>query len=223
MRTALAALLLTAAPALADPVQVTIRPVPDFAGLPFQWEAYPLDLPDEQVEAAIAASGQPLTGDWTVALEPGLWQVSGFGEAGVLTATITVADPGAVFEIAAEEPIPPPPFACPDLAEGCLFSDPATLVEFRLPQGWAADQPFLTPGAPVADPPVGIVFFQDMAGEGGEAWFLNPAQWSSELGPCQETALGPICTFALNEVSQAAVEVIGPSLRRITAEEAAQP
>ncbi len=223
MRVALAALLLTAAPALADPVEITIRPVADFAGLPFQWEAYPLDIPDAQVEAAIAASGAPVTGDWEVALAPGLWQVSGFGEAGVLTGTITVADPGAVFDIAAEEPIPPPPFACPDLAEGCLFADPATLVEFRLPQGWAADQPGILPGAPVADPPVSIVFFQDMAGEGGEAWFLNPPQWSADLGPCQDTALGPMCTYSLNAESQAGFDVIGPSLRRLTAEKAAQP
>lgn len=220
----LAALLLLGTAALADPVEVTVRPAGDLAGQPFQWEAYPLDLPDAEVEAAIAASGGAVAGDWTVALEPGLWQVSGFGDAGVLSGTISVAEAGAVFEIAEQEEIPPPPYPCPDIAEGCLYSDAETLIEFRVPLGWAADQPMhFDLGDGTLAPEVSMVFFEGAGAEGGEVWFLNPMDWSEELGPCRETALGNLCTFSVNAESDAAFAVIAPSLRRITAEEAAAP
>lgn len=219
-------LALIAGMAAAEPVKVTIRPVPEFTEGSFQWEAFPFALDSGVISMDVQTSGGTIPGDWSVPLEPGIWLVTGFGEMAVLFGEVKVSAAGEVFEIKPEEPIPPPPFRCPDVAEGCVFRDPATLIEFRLPQGWAADQPYHADlGDGTLAPEVSTVFFEEMAAEGGEAWFLNPVDWIvEEAGPCRETALGNLCAYGeASPAAEAAFDVLAPSLRAITAEEAAAP
>ncbi|MBK6467278.1 MAG: hypothetical protein WAT25_01210 [Paracoccaceae bacterium] len=209
--------------ALAEPVEVSFTAPAALADAPVFWEALPIDITGTEGEVFPVASDEGITGPWTVALEPGLWQVTGLAGADFLNGQVTVAAAGESHEIAIEPPLPPPPYACPDVVV-CHFTDSQTLIGFDLPQGWAADQPFVADlGGGVTADRVSVVFFEDAEGEGGEAWFLNPAEWYDEIGPCREVALGNLCTQNLGEVSEGAFQIIAPSLRRVTAEEAAAP
>jgi hypothetical protein len=196
--------------AWADPVEVTFAPTPDLAETPIAWEALPIEVPVEGV--SVIASGGPVTGPWTVALEPGTWQIAGFAGELFLTAQITVAAAGESYQIAAEPPLPPPPYRCDDSAP-CAYTDAATGIGFALPPGWASDQPRGGPGGTVM-----AIFFQ-VAGEGAASWALNPDDWTEYAGPCREVALGRLCNFdgdgVVDGPAEAAWEVIAPSLRRV--------
>lgn len=210
----LALLLATAAGmAMAEPVEVRFAPPEAMAEVPVMWEAMPIDIPEATEELPIVGSGNPVTGPWMVALEPGTWQVNGWTDAAFLTGQFTVTKDSATFDVALQEPLPPPPYRCTE-GKSCTYQDPATGLSFSIPVGWATNQPTKAdlPDGAKADQ-VTVVFFEDVKAEGGEAWFLNPTEWSDAFGACREIALGRLCSFSATPASEAAFAIIEPSLK----------
>lgn len=207
--------VLTQGVAFADPVEVTFRLPPDHAEQAVSWSATPLDLPeDADVLAAMTMEPEPFAGPWTVFLEPGRYLVSAFSEVDVFELDVAISAGLAEIEVPLLNLATEIPFRCPDVAL-CQFKDDATGLLFDLPQGWAADRPLhadLGDGTFAKD--VSATFFEDVEGDGADVWFLNPVDWVEEdETPCQDTSLGPMCTFDLSDKAKAAFDVIAPSLR----------
>ncbi|MEZ5797386.1 MAG: hypothetical protein R3D63_07915 [Paracoccaceae bacterium] len=175
----------------AQPVEVTITPPAELADVPVAWEALPIDIPDAAAEVTPVFADPPVSGAWVVALEPGQWQISGLAADAFLNTQVLVSVAGESFAVD-RTAAAAAAFACPDQPV-CTFADQAMQIGFDLPRGWAADQPRIDPAlanSPTAEKPVTMVFFEDVSGDGGAAWFLNPVEWSGDLGPRRGVA-GP--------------------------------
>ena len=209
-------LAVTGAAAQAEPVAVQVTAlVPEGAqALPVSWSAVPLSLPEgaDLLEAMIISQA-PLDGPWQVMLEPGEYVISGFSDAELYEISIEVTaqtDVIGVPVLAIEQAVA---LRCGEMR--CDHVDAATGLRLTLPKGWAVDVPVHTDlGGGMLAEEVSTVFFEDIGGDGGAVWFLNPLDWiSDETGPCRPVAVGNLCTFDLSPAAEAAFAVIAPSLR----------
>lgn len=191
--------------------------LPDAYGtLAVTWSATPLDLrPDADMLQALILQAEAAPGPWTVALKTGRYLISAFSATEVFELEIDLT-----AEVAASVIEVPPlalgvavPFRCD--AERCPFKDAETGLEFTLPQGWAAEKPYVADmGEGLQADQVSAVFFEDTEGDGAAVWFLNPPDWiEDDNGPCRDVPLGVICSFDITSGAEAALEVIAPSLR----------
>lgn len=207
---------MTAGILAAEPVAVSITAEvpPGAESRAVSWSVVPLDLPpDADVLAAMLVSPAPVEGAWEVMLEPGRYMISGFTEvelyeqeAAVTPETVAIAVP--VLEIE-----PSVALRC-EAAASCAYADPETGLRAMLPQGWAVDVPYRADlGFGEIATEVSTVFFEDVEGDGGSVWFLNPVDWiDDDTGPCRPVAVGVMCTFDLSPAADAAFAVIAPSL-----------
>ena len=202
--------------AQAAEVQATFSLPAGFEDKTVSWSATPLDLgPDADVLSAMIMEPDALAGPWQVVLEPRQYLISAFSEQEVFELTVTVAAlPAAqAFEVPLLSLESSVAYKC-DGAAACTYSDTATGLGFALPPLWAAEQPFFADlGEGVRAEEVSAVFFEDIEGEGGSVWFLNPVDWvEDEAGPCRDVAPGVLCTFDLDGAAEAGFAVIAPSL-----------
>lgn len=207
-------------PVLADPVLVSISALVPEGGTarPVSWSAVPLDLPEgADVLEAMRMTPEPVEGPWIVALEPGEYVISGFTEVELYERKVEVSADKTLIEVpvlAIEETVV---LRCAEAF--CDFADDRTGLRARVPQGWAVDAPYfadLGNGEVAQD--ISAVFFEDLTGDGGAVWFLNPVDWiTGDTGPCRAVAQGNLCTFDLSPAAEAAFAVIAPSLQRVAA------
>jgi hypothetical protein len=196
-------------------VLVRIEDAPEAGQIALSWSAVPLDLPEgADVFSQMQVSGDDIAGPWTVALMPGRrYQISGYSDSQIYETTVQVTPQTVeilVPPLAAEQSIP---FRC-DAPGPCDFADPVTGLQFALPGNWAAEQPERAePGAGGKEAVIRAVFFEEMDGDGGGVWFLNPQDWLvAEDGPCASVAVGQICTFERGPAAVAAEAILAPSL-----------
>lgn len=214
----LAGALMLAAAAGAAPVQLEVRAEgPDGAeGDAVSWSAVPLDLPEEaNVLDAMVMTEAPVQGPWRVALEPGRYLFSGFTPVELYEAEVEVTAEMAEIVVPVLEIAGGVALRCAEAR--CDFADAATGLRVTLPQGWAVDQPYFADlGDGVLAEEISTVFFEDVEGDGGAVWFLNPLDWiSDETGPCRAVAQGVLCTFDESPAAEAAFAVIAPTLQRV--------
>ena len=205
--------------ALAEPVTVSIAAVvPEGAiARPVSWSAVPLDLPEEaDVLDAMLMSPEPVDGPWQVALEPGNYVISGFTEAELYEISARVSARTTVIEVPVLVIEQAVALRCVDSLT-CDFVDEATNLRLTLPKGWAVDAPYFADlGGGKQAKEVSTVFFEDIDGDGGAVWFLNPVDWiTGDTGPCRTVAVGNLCTFEISPAAETAFVVIAPSLRRV--------
>ncbi|MDO9640443.1 MAG: hypothetical protein Q7J44_18065 [Pseudotabrizicola sp.] len=212
----LALMLVLPGAAQAAPVAVQVTALaPEGAGAgPVSWSAVPLNLPEgaDVLEAMIMTEGA-LDGPWQVMLEPGDYVISGFSEADLYEISIEVTPQTTVIEVPVLAIEPQVALRCTE--PRCDYADAATGLQVTLPQGWAVDLPY---HADLGDgdlaPEVSTVFFEDVEGDGGAVWFLNPLDWiTGETGPCRAVAQGNLCTFDVSAAAELAFAVIAPSLQ----------
>ncbi|MFN3722359.1 MAG: hypothetical protein ACK4VZ_04885 [Paracoccaceae bacterium] len=208
--------LASGAQAFAEPVSVRILAMaPEGAEMrPVSWSAVPLDLPeDADVLDAMIMTPEPVDGPWQVALEPGSYVISGFTEAELYETNAVVTPQTTLIEVPVLSIEQAVAMRCAEVR--CEYADPKTGLRVTLPQAWAVDVPHHADlGDGMLAPEVSTVFFEDVAGDGGAVWFLNPVDWiTGDTGPCRTVALGNLCSFDLSPAAEAAFAVIAPSLR----------
>ncbi|MDO8885046.1 hypothetical protein [Pseudotabrizicola sp.] len=203
-------------PAGAEPITVSIIALVPEGGetRPVSWSAVPLDLPeDADVIDAMIMTPEPVDGPWQVALEPGDYVISGFTEAELYETTAAVTPQTRMIEVPVLAIDQTVALRCAEAR--CDFTDEATGLHATLPEGWAVDAPYfadLGDGALATE--ISTVFFEDVEGDGGGVWFLNPVDWiTGDTGPCRTVELGNLCTFDLSPAAEAAFSVIAPALR----------
>lgn len=214
----LAVMLVLPGPGRAAPVEVQVTAlVPEGAQrLPVSWSAVPLNLPEgaDLLEAMIITPA-PLDGPWQVALEPGDYVISGFTEADLYEISIEVTAQTRVIDVPVLAFASQVALRCAE--ERCDHVDAATGLSVTLPKGWAMEAPShadLGDGQRADE--ISTVFFEDIGGDGGAVWFLNPTDWiGGETGPCRAVAQGNLCTFDISDAAEAAFSVIAPSLQRL--------
>lgn len=221
MRSGFIALICAVLPmaGLAEPVALRIHAVvPEGAETrPVSWSALPLDLAeDADVLDAMIMTPEPVDGPWEVMLEPGEYLFSGFTEVELFEISALVTPQTteiAVPVLAIEQAVA---LRCQE-TETCVYTDAATGLQAVLPKGWAVDVPYHADlgGGEQADE-VSTVFFEDVEGDGGAVWFLNPLDWiTGDTGPCRAVTQGNLCTFEVSPAAEAAFAVIAPSLQRV--------
>jgi hypothetical protein len=207
--------LLTGA-ALAAEVQVTFTLPDAYGDQAVSWSATPLDLPPEaDVLNAMTMMPDAFAGPWSVVLTPGEYLISAFSEAEVfeLTATLAAQPATQSFEVPVLSLAAFVAYRC-DGPVPCRIADDRTGLGFDLPAGWASEQPYFADlGGGAQAQQVSAVFYQDIQGDGGAVWFLNPDDWiDDEAGPCRDVDLGVMCTFDTDAAAEAGFALIAPSL-----------
>ncbi len=191
--------------------EVAVDVLPEAKAPEISWSALPLDGLDVQPVVA----PDPIRGPWQADLAPGTWLISGLSTDGRSFEDVVTLDeaPSHTLTIPEIEPPIDATYACSD-SPTCAFTDEATGLSFTLPEHWGAESPFipdLPDGAQPSGPSGG---FFEITPEGGAYWALNPLDWvAGETGPCEEVAVGLICTFEESPVAKAALAVIAPSLK----------
>lgn len=145
----------------------------------------------------------------TAPAEPGLYELRYVRDADYATLgrhVVEVVAPGTAID-AAPQPTPPStPFEtegmgedtgyyCPADAALCPFEDEATSIGFTLAPGFYTDFPYLyetAGGAAAQSPALSLYRIADNA----LVATLNQRQWSADLGPCFDNALGQLCLYA---------------------------
>lgn len=207
------ALGLGAGSAVAEDVSAVFAVPEEFAELPVTWSATPTDLPPEaDLLKAMVFEEEARTGPWTVNLKSGTYLVSAFSATEVFELSVTVTEDMGVVTIPPMQLSPNIPFRCNETI--CSYSDEVTGLQFALPNGWAAEQPYrVDPADGDQSLEISAVFFEDRQDDGAAVWFLNPAEWFiDENGPCQEVSIGVVCTFEITESAKQALQTIAPSL-----------
>ena len=204
--------------ALAEPVTVSVTALlPEGAQMrPVSWSAVPLDLPAEaDMLEAMIMTPEPVDGPWQVTLEPGEYLFSGFTEAELFEISTAVTAQTTLIEVPVLAIEPAVALRCTE--PRCDYTDTETGLRLTLPQGWAVETPYhadLGDGARAEE--VSAVFFEDVEGDGGAVWFLNPVDWiTGDTGPCRAVAQGNLCSFEISDVAEAAFAVIAPSLQMV--------
>lgn len=190
------------------PVAVTLSAADFGADVAVSWSAVPLD---GQAADAVAMP-DAFTGPWDASLEPGRWTVTGTATDGrTVRAGITVAPEGGSITIpatsaggdaatdAASAGTDTTPihdaiaFAC-DKDTPCRITDPATGLEFLLPKGYGAAPGFYheTAAGIRAEQPTLEIYRLDQA-DAGPVLVLNPRQWDTPDGQCQDGPAGRFC------------------------------
>lgn len=197
-------------------VQATFSLPAGYEGKSVSWSATPLDLaPDADVLSAMTMEPDAFAGPWTVVLTPGQYLISAFSDVEVFELTTTLAAEPATqtYEVPLLSLESAVAFRC-DGAGPCPVADAKTGLGFTLPGGWASEQPYFADlGNGTRATEVSAVFYEDVAGEDGSVWFLNPVDWvEDDAGPCREVALGEMCTFDLGGAAEAGFAAIAPTL-----------
>ncbi|WP_349037732.1 hypothetical protein [Pseudotabrizicola sp. 4114] len=203
---------------LAEPVTVNVTALLPEGGTagPVSWSAVPLDLPEEaDVLEAMIMTPEPVDGPWQVVLEPGEYLLSGFTEAELFEAKALVT--AQTTQIAVPVLAIEPAVALRCTEPRCDYTDAKTGLRVTLPQGWAVETPYHADlGEGQLAEEVSAVFFEDVEGDGGAVWFLNPVDWiTGDTGPCRAVAQGNLCSFDLTPAAEAAYSVIAPSLQMV--------
>jgi len=203
------------APAASDPVPIWIKG--QYGGIFTRWQATPVSGQSSEV---LGTDYQPH--GWQTALDPGRWVIEGFAEGGTghLYAAALDVTPDGPADVtllrtasAAQTPLTLPngePAAAHCLGDvACSVTDSTGGLRYTLLPGWAANAALVYETAGGATAKVASVEFysgtplQVMAA-------LNPRQWDGAIGPCTDTALGPLC--AAKDTDQAAVVLLQSSL-----------
>ncbi|MFN4155296.1 MAG: hypothetical protein ACK4HF_11635 [Paracoccaceae bacterium] len=200
----------------AEPVAVSITALVPEGVEPrrVSWSAVPLDLPeDADVLDAMIMTPEPVAGPWQVLLEPGEYLISGFTEVELYEISAVVTAQTGVIKVPVLDIGPGIALRCTE--PRCDYTDEATGLRLTLPQGWAVDAPYHADlGDGELAEQISTVFFEDVEGDGGAVWFLNPVDWiTGDTGPCRAVAQGNLCTFDVSPAAEAAFAVIAPSLQ----------
>lgn len=210
-------LCMGAAPLRAAEVQTTFTLPEGYGDMAVSWSATPLDLPEgADVLGAMIMEPEAAAGPWVLPLPAGEYLISAFSEVEVFELTLSLgADPAVqAFEVPLLSLEASAVFHC-DGQASCPFADPVTGLVFDLPQGWSAEQPYYADlGGGQRATEVSGVFYQDVSGEGGAVWFLNPVDWiEDDAGPCREVGPGLMCTFDLAGDAEQGFGMLAPSLK----------
>ncbi len=203
------------APSASAPVQIRIKG--EFGSIFTRWQATPIG---GQASEVLATDYQPQ--GWQTALDPGRWLIEGFAKGGkghLYAAVIEVAG-GGPSEVTlrrtasmSKAPVLLPtgePAAASCAGEvACYHTDPAGALRYVLLPDWAASAAlhYETAGGATANAP-SVKFYAGAPLQVMAA--LNPRQWDAMLGPCADTALGPLCSTI--EADPAAVALLTASL-----------
>ncbi len=204
-------------PVAGGPVQIWIKG--QYDGISTRWQATPVS---GQASDVLGTDYEPH--GWQTALEPGRWLIEGFAKGGEVHLY------ASVIEVTADSPSEitlmrtagmsrtPPTLPNGELAEalcvgdvGCYHTDAAGDLRYFLLDGWVASAAvfYETAGGATAEAPSVDFYFgsplQVMVA-------LNPRQWDAMLGPCTDTAFGPLC--AATEADPAAVALLVASLAK---------
>lgn len=190
-----------------------------------QWAA--VRLPDGETVRSTGERGAP----WEVALTPGQWLITAIASGADSEGLAAVVDITAAGPIEVGQPtfattpvtdVPPFHRACLGAAP-CVYHDEVSGLRMLLMPGWLMQDP---------EP------LTTAAGEGsGQPWSLfgttgtgsaplvalNPRQWDAMLGPCEDTAAGPLCHMAdIPDTALSGFRVIAATVR-VTGTAAAPP
>lgn len=206
-----------AGPLQAAEVQTTFTLPQGYGDIVVSWSATPLDLaPGADVLGAMVMEPEASAGPWALTLAPRQYLISAFSEVEVFELTVTIAAEPAIqsFEVPLLSLDSAPVFRCEGQVP-CPFADPVTGLVFDLPPGWAAEQPYFADlGEGERAEEVSAVFYDDVTGDEGAVWFLNPVDWiEDDAGPCRDVAPGVLCTFDLGGSAEAGFAVIAPALK----------
>ncbi|NEX46572.1 VWA domain-containing protein [Pseudotabrizicola algicola] len=184
-------------PAGPDTASVSVTITGPYMGTFRQWAAIP--LPDGEV---LRSDGE-INDAWTVNLMPGQWLITATasGAEGEGLATVAeISGPGPIevgqptFGAAPFTDIAPFHRQCMG-ANPCTFHDKFSGLRMVLLPGWLMQDPYpLTTAAGEASV-VSTLFGTTGTGDRPLA-ALNPRQWDTTLGPCEDTAAGQLCRMA---------------------------
>ncbi|MFC3181883.1 hypothetical protein [Cypionkella sinensis] len=205
-------------PAASGPVPIWIKG--QYDGIFTRWQATPVSGQSSEV---LGTDYQPH--GWKTALDPGRWVIEGFAEGGTghLYAAALNVTPDASVDVtllrtasAAQTALTLPngePAAAHCLGDvPCSVTDSTGGLRYILLPGWAASAALVYETAGGATAKAASVEFysgtplQVMAA-------LNPRQWDVAIGPCTDSALGPLCSA--KDTDKAAVVLLKSSLRAV--------
>ncbi len=186
-------------PVAMGPVPIWIKP--QYDAIFTRWQATPVS---GQTSDVLGTDYQPK--GWQTALDPGRWLIEGFAEGGEghLYASVIEVNADSPPEITlmrtagmSQAPLTLPngdPAAAHCLGDvACSFRDQPGGLRYVLLPGWAASAAlnYETAGGAAALVP-SVDFYTGTPLQVMAA--LNPRQWDAMLGPCADTALGPLCS-----------------------------
>lgn len=206
-------------PVATGPVPIWIKP--QYDAIFTRWQATPASGQNSEM---LGTDYQPK--GWQTALDPGRWLIEGFAEGGEghLYAAVLDITPDSLPEITLARTVgmSQAPLTLPngEMAKahclgdvGCYHSDQAGHLRYMLLPGWAASAAlnYETAGGAAASVP-SVDFYNGTPLQVMAA--LNPRQWDAMLGPCADTALGPLCSAT--EADPAAIALLGASLAALS-------
>jgi Ca-activated chloride channel family protein len=208
----------------AGPVPLRIRGVYD--GVFATWAAVPLGSQD----SLTLESGAARPGAWETQLDPGPWLIRGRHEGATGATYLAVLQVSA--GMAPDVTIARPRYGATEgdgnpfwrICDGdlpCFLRDGDSGLQLGLPPGWGMEQPLaLTTAAGVSGPGVHAVFRPQGDARDAVMVALNPRQWDAMLGPCDETAIGPLCrTGAMGAEDLQAYHMLRATLEQDAAQE----
>lgn len=205
-------------PAGPDEKPVAVSVTGPYMGTIRQWAA--IALPGGET---LRSEGE-INKAWTVDLMPGQWLVTAIAsgaEGEGLAAVVDITGPGAVevgqptFSTAPFTDLPPFHRQCMGKAP-CSSHDEITGLRMILLPGWLMQDPY--PMTTAAGEGEGGNLPSTLFGTTGSGSTplaaLNPRQWDTTLGPCEDTAAGQLCRMAdMPTDALAGYRVIAATLR----------
>jgi Ca-activated chloride channel family protein len=163
-----------------------------------QWAAIP--LPDGEALRSDGETGGP----WEVMLMPGQWLLTAIASGADGEGLATVVDIGTegaievgqpTFDIAPFTDLPPFHRQCMGTAP-CTYHDAFSGLRIVMLPGWLMQDPYPMTTAAGEGGSLPSTLFGTLGTGSTPLAALNPRQWDSMLGPCEETAAGQLCRMA---------------------------